>query len=541
MAKGILLTHNLTVTTRFGRLSTFLGPLFYAVSPLIFLYSNNVSSFTATDLLISLVFYIIAAAAIFAVIALLLTRFQKRRRPEGIQEQASLFTILFLLFFYVLYGPAKQFLKDQIGLGFQFFNSPNQLLIIGSNKILLPVFVGIFAISINVLRRTKLVLPLNNFFRISGLVLVSLSVMHIGIESNWRKSSMLTSSHDRQAGQHPNIYYIVLDAYTSFDVLKTYYYYDNDNFAHYLVDNGFYVARKSKCNYPVTVLSICSSLNMRYIPYWEKVRPGNAFYLKCINGIRESEAASIMLQNGYSYIPIGHTFFKEGFGKRKNIVSVKNYPNSHHLWFNELSLTPLEPLAAKWDIYFVDRHRLNTLFEFSALEKAIDYPGPKFVFAHILCPHPPYVFHRDGSSTSDIIPRVMSNEVYIARKKMYVEQLEFATHKIRQILNRVVKNDSSAIIVLQSDHSEWVADTLKQPHDYVRDSNFLAQRMPILNAYRVPPEIRKALYDSISPVNSFRIILDNEFGMHAGTLPDNHFVIFWSNQYQRANDDNVVP
>ena len=47
--------------------------------------------------------------------------------------------------------------------------------------------------------------------------------------------------------------------------------------------------------------------------------------------------------------------------------------------------------------------------------------------------------------------------------------------------------------------------------------------MPILNAIYVPAEIRKFLYPGLTPVNSFRIILDHCFGQSLELLPDKSY------------------
>ena len=45
----------------------------------------------------------------------------------------------------------------------------------------------------------------------------------------------------------------------------------------------------------------------------------------------------------------------------------------------------------------------------------------------------------------------------------------------------------------------------------------------ILNAYYVPKKVRAHLYDTISPVNSFRILLTDIFGAHYKLLPDRSY------------------
>ena len=41
--------------------------------------------------------------------------------------------------------------------------------------------------------------------------------------------------------------------------------------------------------------------------------------------------------------------------------------------------------------------REHTLYALNALDEIPELPGPKFVFAHLLMPHPPYVIDADGS------------------------------------------------------------------------------------------------------------------------------------------------
>ena len=63
----------------------------------------------------------------------------------------------------------------------------------------------------------------------------------------------------------PDIYYIVLDAYTRSDVMKNKFGYDNSLFINSLQDMGFYVAECSQSNYSMTSLSLASTLNMDYL------------------------------------------------------------------------------------------------------------------------------------------------------------------------------------------------------------------------------------------------------------------------------------
>jgi len=63
----------------------------------------------------------------------------------------------------------------------------------------------------------------------------------------------------------PDIYYIVLDAYTRQDVLRAAYGLDNTPFLEALEERGFYIARCSQSNYARTSLSLGATLNLAYV------------------------------------------------------------------------------------------------------------------------------------------------------------------------------------------------------------------------------------------------------------------------------------
>ena len=63
----------------------------------------------------------------------------------------------------------------------------------------------------------------------------------------------------------PNIFYILVDAYTRADTLDKYFGYDNSEFIKYLEDTGFKVARNSNANYYFTYLATRALLNFEYV------------------------------------------------------------------------------------------------------------------------------------------------------------------------------------------------------------------------------------------------------------------------------------
>src|SRR5262249_55628409 len=151
---------------------------------------------------------------------------------------------------------------------------------------------------------------------------------------------------------------------------------------------------------------------------------------------------------------------------------------------------------------------------------------PNFVFAHILSPHPPFIFAADGTPApiSKATRRVMlANDIggtseadreIVARA--YREQVQFVTPRVPQAIATILARSSTPpIIVLQSDHG---SDMLL---DWSRPSPMGAwERTAILNAYYVPPGIRAKLYPRISPVNTFRVLFGYYFTGRYDLLPD---------------------
>lgn len=65
--------------------------------------------------------------------------------------------------------------------------------------------------------------------------------------------------------------------------------------------------------------------------------------------------------------------------------------------------------------------------------------------------------------------------------------------------------------------------------------------MPILNVYLVPEQIRKRLYGSISPVNSFRLVLSECFGAQLPLLPDRHFFCTYATRGEVREVTDCLP
>ena len=249
--------------------------------------------------------------------------------------------------------------------------------------------------------------------------------------------------------QYPNIYYIILDAYGRDDVLRDIYQYDNTEFLQYLAGRGFYVAAKSNSNYDRTYLSLASSLNYSYLndilpsQYIDSSREDYAAPLELI---RKNRVAAFLRAHGYRF-----AVYSSGFWGTHGIRDAADIFVTFPLGLNEfqnvlLNTTPLPALleripAFEWaeslqvpalletlglvevfpDLGLLTKlnassssfqhevHRRRLLYIFDHLVDIPKTEPPVFVLAHIMLPHPPFVFDTDGSRIDLGIPFTIEN------------------------------------------------------------------------------------------------------------------------------------
>ena len=136
---------------------------------------------------------------------------------------------------------------------------------------------------------------------------------------------------------------------------------------------------------------------------------------------------------------------------------------------------------------------------------------PVFVYVHFFIPHEPFYFDAQGKS--------MPDEYAFGERTpgKYLEQLKYVNKLIEDITDvLVMKNRHEAVIILQGDHGyRYLTD---QYGERIYD-----EATCILNAYYFPDGDYSMLYDSITPVNTFRIIFNKYLGARLPLLPDTSF------------------
>jgi hypothetical protein len=315
----------------------------------------------------------------------------------------------------------------------------------------------------------------------------------------------------------PDVYYIIFDRYAGGRALKDLFRFDNSPFLDFLRSKGFFVADQSTTNYPRTAHSLASSLNLNYLDQLVTVDGPSGDWAPIVDLIQNDAVPKFLKERGYTYIHVGSRWRPTSTNPQAD-ANISMGGGLSEFATTILGTTAFDPLGAEFtdNFNFEKREFLRVLFEFDQLVKSKSVRGPKFVFGHILLPHEPFIFDRNGNYVDEDVRKSRT------RHQNYLEQLRFANKKITELVNvlRSGPPSSQPIIILQSD--EGAFDPFTSSVGVGPDT--LERKFGILNAYYFPGVQNPALYPSITPVNSFRVVFNTYFGTRLPLLPDRNFV-----------------
>lgn len=319
----------------------------------------------------------------------------------------------------------------------------------------------------------------------------------------------------------PDIYYIILDEMAGAAVLSRVFGYDNAAFRGELARRGFVLADASRSNFPLTRLSLASSLNLSNLEFLPDLAGVDTEDYSCTNDLLQNSVVSrILAQRGYSYVHIGSEMPPTDYSPFAKLSSHPHLDEFAIRFIESTSLNLLPDLSGR----MADSRRLTRLASLQALSQGggleQESKEPKFVFCHLLSPHEPFIFNHDGTGRESLMPLRRDGLWDEAARRAYVEQLRFMEARILLCIDDILKRSKEKpIIILQGDHGTYAEDELAL--EYPRQALY-KERYDILNAYLVPDRLKTSIYQSISPVNSFRLIL-SQFGYDLPLLPDRCF------------------
>ncbi len=326
----------------------------------------------------------------------------------------------------------------------------------------------------------------------------------------------------------PDVYYIILDGYGRDDVLQTFFEIDNAPFLATLEDLGFYIPRCSQSNYGMTTLSLSSSLNMAYIEDLD-VDLGQADLSSFGELTHHSKVRTIFENLGYQIVSIESGYYVTEWRDSDLFYSINASAPRLTSGLNPFESIFLGGTLGKLLVDFqyllpdevsvflnsaYTEHREIILYTLDTLEELSKIEGPKFVMAHIIAPHEPFVFGPNGEFVTQTETFTLKGDIFRTDKEDYLVgyggQVRYLNIRVEQLARKLISQSRTPpIIIFQGDHGP-----LGGPFTSSQ------ARMSIFNAYYLPGGGNQYLYPTISPVNSFRVILNAYFNGDLELLDD---------------------
>ena len=486
-------------------------PFLYAIFPILALRNVNIVYVDIGSITRSIILSLLITGLLWVLLRLVIKNW----------DQAGLITTLVILLFFS-YGHAHLQAQSAFGEG------------IGHRHLLWMCGVIFIVLSVIILRLQQ-TSSVRQFLTTVGFVMLVFSIAQsAGYDIRTYRANAQAKADLKQPTQltsHaqvlPDIYLIILDAHTRADVLNDRYNYDSSSFIQGLTDLGFYVADCSQSNYSITKYSLSSIMNADYLQ--------NFTNMSVMPALKESTVSQTLRSLGYITIGFenrarGHFDLDEDIHLSRNTLALGSLdlfggPNEFEaeliqttflkLFYDIPQLIPgFDPVLLEKTEY--REHYLQTYFILDELKEIPGITGQKFVFAHILVPHPPYIFTPAGDF------HLVTSEI-----KGYRNNVEFIDSQILPTVKAIIEQSKiPPIIVIQGDHGPSGGTVTAQ------------LRMSILNAYYVNDDTRASLYSTISPVNSFRVIFNHYFDTSYPLLDD---VSYYAKSASEFTPESIVP
>ncbi len=378
----------------------------------------------------------------------------------------------------------------------------------------------------------------SSFYKPVGIIVIVLFTFEIGAfminTSNIKKTKNLIYpekplsdhyiSENHPDSSKPDIYFIVFDAYTNNATLKTVWNYDNSQVTDWLAGNGFHISKNTHSNYNFTGFSVSSTFNMNFID------PGKGSdetvvrnVLQANKSLSDNETFSILQKENYRIrflAPFSNIVEDNGMigffdflsdgqitrqtfpGCLRNSELFLSLKNKFHFKSNEEGY--YSPFKEKYnDIR-------NTVEKIKQTTDSLVNRKPHFVYGHFMVPHKPWLFDSQEKfiSPEEILTATDYNT--------YINQVKFANKLIIEIVSYIKNhNKPNTVIIIEGDHG----------FQFFRYDSIPLFAFKNFNAIYFPDRNYTSLYDTMSPINIFRIIFDKYFGQHYALLKDSSIIV----------------
>jgi hypothetical protein len=483
-------------------LHTFLLPLFFVTHSYL-QYYGLVSASVAICLCLII---ILCIAALFVIVLAMIKNANK-----------ALQLVTLVSFIVLFFGVIKDFLS--LTLHFS---------ILAKYSVLLPlIVVVVFFLSRTIVKKNDF--RKSNFFQnILLLLFLALDIGKLFVfdHAYFLKGNLLVKrdvpaiTNTPTPDTKPDVYFLVFDSYPGTTFLREFMNYDNTAFNHELEKLGFYIVKNSRSNYNRTVFSIASTLNFEHLQNIRANDISSKDYAHGCLSIKEAIVPRFFLQHNYSFFNL--SIFDIGTRKAIRRETFLTAPEQDILLYNtllqrvknDILWNLLEgkyamPAVRKLFIKSTEESQREFMqkndFNKTVLDSLDRIPfqqngSPKFVYAHLYLPHPPFFYDENGRK-NDL--SYILTQPSLRNKDLFLSYLRYTNKKITGLVKTIQKASANkSIIIIQSDHGF---------RDFEGGPNHPEAFFTNYSAFYFPDKNYSTLYDTLTNVNTFPIVLNKYF------------------------------
>ncbi len=380
----------------------------------------------------------------------------------------------------------------------------------------------------------RLCLPLN----LAALVFVALPAARIA-RAEWREHAPTPTALGRDIPQlawqadtpPPDIYFLLIDGLGQPGFLREHYGLTRTNLDQVLAQRGFRVLPNSRSAYPQTALSAASTLNFGYVQDLLRIaEPDSRDRRVLARLVGHNRTTAALRSAGYAVATFPSGYPVTRFAAPDHCFQPDLNPS--FLEYYALSESALALVQAATGhgqsdlLYALRRRRLEYIFDhLPAARQDLANDQPLFAFAHILAPHPPFVFDRDGGPRNPASRfgfadgshwRAVNKAGPDAYRTAYADQAVYVLRRLGEAVDGILAGSPRPpLIIIQGDHGP--GSGLFWEDAAATDQ---AERFGIWNAWYIPDGLALGLEPAGTPVNTFVRLFNGLFGTRLAVLPD---------------------
>ncbi len=312
----------------------------------------------------------------------------------------------------------------------------------------------------------------------------------------------------------PDLYFIIPDEYAGNHELKNLFNFDNSDFINQLSQRGFHTIPASYSNYNYTPFSIASVLNMDYLDLKGKDR-SKPDLTYCYEMIQDNKVLHFLQSLHYTFYNYSHFNFK---GQPARVLETF-LPAKTRLITGQTFLSRLDRdirfnlitrFQSKRELRrgtYANKENNENIFHLTMKTASEKDNSPKFIFTHLMLPHYPYYFDKNGRK----LPFEQLTEGNQVNQHNYIEYLQYTNKRLLELVDHILRSsEKPPIIILMGDHGFRHFTQLVESKYYF---------LNLMSVY-LPSKNYTALSDSLTCVNLFRTVLNTEFGQRLPYLKD---------------------